>query len=613
MNGADKKRKKPQSEAGAVPDSEASQVQQPNLERRAAYYARADPKSLPSSTPTGVSNVKAATGSNQPESWPGPFATAHAMIQQREDAKKAREDAILAAANGTATSTINLMDMDEFDKFLHTLKWEPSTESRSGAKRYVIPALSDVCVKYLISHFNEIDESTFSLLSTDICAKFAIELCRQRKFSCEVAMQLAIQGSDGIFFPECSSLSDETFLAAMAKVSKTNALQGMLHCTFALTNHTFLTIRLTITIILFLFIEETSSSSASTSSLRTLRLLNCGHGFTDLVGDMVTDKHAAGLEILELTGCYRLNEPALCSLLSACQERLQSLDLSCNSRLGILSLTCITNLSALESLKLDNATPFTSEMLLPLSATGSALINLKYLSLAGLIDLNDAGFSPIIKRFGSQLRSLCVRGCVQLTDESIILVREFCKVLDEIDIGGLVQISTAALLGLLIEGAVQLGDTIVEIPILGSDKVDLDEAESNTSHTTHADSFTGNTNSKSIGQLSKVTMSGLPSSVTDDVIILLCQHSGSLCSLDVGGCSALTSRALSALLLHCSSSLVRLDVSFIRQYSEDSLGVLVDRCIDLKELSVWGCTQLTKRFFDGHRNDLLNIEGRMEA
>ena len=229
MSGADKKRKKAQSEAGDAPDSQASQIQHPNLERRAAYYARADPKSLPSSTPTGLSNVKAAAGSNQPESWPGPFATAHAMIQQREDAKKAREDAILAAANGSATSTINLIDMDEFDKFLHSLKWEPSTESRSGAKRYVIPALSDVCVKFLIAHFQEIDDSTLSLLSTDICSKFAIELCRQRMFTCEVALQLAIQGSDGIFFPECSSLSDETFLAAMAKVSRCNAVQGMIH------------------------------------------------------------------------------------------------------------------------------------------------------------------------------------------------------------------------------------------------------------------------------------------------------------------------------------------------------------------------------------------------
>ena len=328
---------------------------------------------------------------------------------------------------------------------------------------------------------------------------------------------------------------------------------------------------------------------------------------------MVTDKHAARLEILELTGCYRLNEGALCNLLSKCQGGLQSLDLSCNSRLGILSLTSISNLAALESLKLDNATPFTSEMLLPLSATGTALNNLKHLSLAGLIDLNDAGFSPSIKKFGPQLRSLCVRGCVQLTDESIVLTREFCKLLDDLDIGGLVQISTAALLGLLIEGVIQQGETTVEIPILGNSNVDFVVTESKTSSSKRADNVTFDSGSKSIGQLSKVNLSGLPSSVTDDVIIQLCQHSGSLRSLDVGGCSALTSRALSALLLLRSNSLERLDVSFIRQYTEDSLGALVDKSSNLKELSVWGCTQLTKRFFDGHRNDFLNIVGRMEA
>ena len=329
---------------------------------------------------------------------------------------------------------------------------------------------------------------------------------------------------------------------------------------------------------------------------------------------MVTDKHAARLEILELTGCYRLNEGALCSLLSKCQGGLQSLDLSCNSRLGTLSLTSISNLAALESLKLDNATPFTSEMLLPLSATGNALNNLKHLSLAGLIDLNDAGFSPIIKMFGPQLRSLCVRGCVQLTDESIVLTREFCKMLDDLDIGGLVQISTAALLGLLIEGVIQQGETTVEIPILCSSNVDYAVAESKNSSSKLADNDTFvSAGSKSIGQLSRVNLSSLPSSVTDDVIIQLCQHSGSLRSLDVGGCSALTSRALSALLLLRSNSLERLDVSFIRQYTEDSLGALIDKSTNLKELSVWGCTQLTKRFFDGHRNDFLNIVGRMEA
>ena len=219
MTAEDKKRRKTDTKQEVrFGDAESKQNELPNLERRAAHFARADPKSLPSSTPTGSLTVK--KGSNQGESWPGPFATAHAMIQQREDAKKAREDAILAAANGTASAAVNIADMDEYDKFLHVLKWEPSTVSRGGSKRHLIPSLSDLCVKTLVSHFPEIDDQTLELLSTDICAKFAIELCRQRLFSCEVAMQLAIPGSEGIFFPECSNLSDDILVAAMEKVSR---------------------------------------------------------------------------------------------------------------------------------------------------------------------------------------------------------------------------------------------------------------------------------------------------------------------------------------------------------------------------------------------------------
>ena len=54
--------------------------------------------------------------------------------------------------------------------------------------------------------------------------------------------------------------------------------------------------------------------TAPITMLRLLQLRNCGHGFTDQVAITVSEKHAPGLEILELTGCYRLNETALCSL-----------------------------------------------------------------------------------------------------------------------------------------------------------------------------------------------------------------------------------------------------------------------------------------------------------
>jgi hypothetical protein len=227
MSKVEKKRRRTDSKQEVqIDDSE--QQQQPNLERRAAHFARADPKSLPSSTPTGALCVNLNGRDGQKESWPGPFATAHAMIQQREDAKKAREEAILAASNGTSTAVINVADMDEYDKYLNSLQWEPSTKGRNGAKRYVISNLSDICVKTLVSHFHEIDDSTFSMLSTEICSKFAVELCRQRMFSCEVALQLAVPGSERIFYPECSILSDDALVAAMEKVSKSEEQPGIL-------------------------------------------------------------------------------------------------------------------------------------------------------------------------------------------------------------------------------------------------------------------------------------------------------------------------------------------------------------------------------------------------
>ena len=361
------------------------------------------------------------------------------------------------------------------------------------------------------------------------------------------------------------------------------------------------------------------------STLRLLQLRNCGHGFTDQVAVVVSEKHAPGLEMLEITGCYRLNEAALCSLLLQCRLNLKSLDLSCNSRLGVNSLSTIATMSNLTSLKLDHATPLTNVMIAPLAADGTTLSALVNLSLAGLIDLTDDGFGPIIKKFGPQLRQLCVRGCIQLTDASIMLMREECSVLDMLDIGGLGDVTTAALLGLFIEGPVVRGDIILEIPILFDTSMDLDEDKAKKSVSSYAndddENMTGmsstavaadDMSNSSIGRLSKLCLAGLPSSVTDDVVIQLCQLSNKLTSVDLGGCSQLTGRSITALQLLCRELEV-LDISFIRTFTEDSLGSLVDNCPELKKLSLWGCTQLTRRFFDGHRNDSLIIEGRMEA
>ena len=45
-------------------------------------------------------------------------------------------------------------------------------------------------------------------------------------------------------------------------------------------------------------------------------------------------------------------------------------------------------------------------------------------------------------------------------------------------------------------------------------------------------------------------------------------------------------------------------------FSDQPLGALVDRCAALRKLTIWGCSQLTPLFFNGHKNDALEVVGR---
>eukprot|EP01031_Cornospumella_fuschlensis_P044582 gene44582-54518_t len=87
-------------QSGNRPVTDRRMVQQQVAQRRAAHFARADPPqplSLASSTPTGSLRVGAAGEEEKDgvEEWPGPFSTAHSMIQKREAAKRERDQKIL--------------------------------------------------------------------------------------------------------------------------------------------------------------------------------------------------------------------------------------------------------------------------------------------------------------------------------------------------------------------------------------------------------------------------------------------------------------------------------------------------------------------------------------
>ena len=73
---------------------------------------------------------------------------------------------------------------------------------------------------------------------------------------------------------------------------------------------------------------------------------------------------------------------------------------------------------------------------------------------------------------------------------------------------------------------------------------------------------------------------------------------------------ALSDAALLALTKHCADTLRTLDVSWCRGVTDHGVGGLVDACESLEALTLWGCTQLTRTFFDGHSRGALKVVGR---
>jgi hypothetical protein len=96
--------------------------------------------------------------------------------------------------------------------------------------------------------------------------------------------------------------------------------------------------------------------------------------------------------------------------------------------------------------------------------------------------------------------------------------------------------------------------------------------------------------------------------VTDAGIIAVAER-GQLRRLAVGGVPGVGAASAAALARCCGSRLEALDVSFCRGLPEAALGLIVDGCPGLRELRVYGCTQVTDRLVHGHSNDGVTLQG----
>jgi len=491
---------------------------------RAAHFARAQP----SSTPTGLETIRFSNNEDEEEddAWCGPFATANRLLKQRDKAKIDRDNAIAGAVKDDGSDSDPDLGrvLDIYDSHIKSLARSAKDDRPPLQKhRPTLKSLTALCLEKLAIHFEDV--SDLGDLTLEYRAKLAELLSQRRKLCNEAVLVLALEGSRSLFLPECSSVSQDALQAAIHKVAQ---------------------------------------SGTESVGITTLKLYNCGFGFTEKVVEVVVP-HASSIEDLAIVGCYRLGVPAMKNILSA-TSNLQSLDISYNNRIDGTVLAQMQSLTSLTSVRLDFCPNINGEHL---SYLGK-LKSVQYVSIAGINDIRDDHMVPFLREVGRRIKGLNCSGCNQLSDKSLQCLREQCVELRELDISGCLGFSSLGILSLF---------------------VPMDKAQ---------EAF-----SRPLALKSAVLQN--LSQLTDESVIHLAEASGNnlLERIDVSSCDKLSDRSIAALRIHSCQSLQKLDISFVRDVTESLVLDLIRNCFALTHLNIWGCSQIkatSLSFFRGSIN-----------
>ena len=489
---------------------------------RAAHFAR----SQPSSTPTGMQSI---TIDSVQSEWCGPFSTANHLLQQRETVKIARESAL------SANKETNLMneskELDIYDSYLKSLCLTSNRDFQILSKPVgTMKSLVDLCLEVIANNFESVEE--LGELSPLLNSKLAHLLSQRRKLSNEAVTMLAHPGSSSLILPECSSISEDTFVSIIKKCS--NICSGELY----------------------------------PATLKVLQLDNCGHGFTDRTVQTILP-HLVNLEVLHITGCYKLSDTVLQKAIEKIPN-LRHLNISTNSRLGIETLMEVSTLKKLSHINISN-----SFQLKGFDITFLKNLNcLQYLKLANINDLIDSDLEPILSKLGKLLKCLDISGCHKLSDKTLSLIHQNCFELVELDISSLPSITKTGLMELFVNTT--------------------PDGVKRAKHNVNFDS------------LETVRFKNL-TFLDDELFILIAKlNQNKLKHIDISGCGLLSDKSMAALKIHCSSSLLTLDISFIRKVNESVLIALVSSCLYLQNIQIWGCSQInisSLNFYKGSINN----------
>ncbi|KAG9458087.1 hypothetical protein H6P81_002595 [Aristolochia fimbriata] len=263
---------------------------------------------------------------------------------------------------------------------------------------------------------------------------------------------------------------------------------------------------------------------------------------------------------VSLKGACRLTDNGLKSLVNAA-PLLSSINLSQCSLLSSAAISIISDTlgSVLKKLYIDDCQGIDAMSCIP---SLKRLTSLEVLSVARVLNVGDKFIYELVSARGLNIRELGLADCGNLTDTSVKIIAERCPLLHAVDLSNLQKLTDSSLRC--------IADNCRELQIL------------RLRHNAFSD---------------------------EAVAAFLEAGGGSLKELSLNSVKEVANRTAKAIASRCSSTLQILDLSFCRKLKNEALGLIVDTCSSLRLLKLFGCTQVTSTFLDGHSNSFVSIVG----
>ncbi|KAF5748427.1 F-box/LRR-repeat protein 4 [Tripterygium wilfordii] len=298
------------------------------------------------------------------------------------------------------------------------------------------------------------------------------------------------------------------------------------------------------------------------SSLTVLQLDQCGRCLPDYILHATlarSSKNLPALTRLSISGACRLSDVGLGVIVSSAPA-LRSINLNQCSLLTSTSIDTLANSlgSTICELYINDCLSIDAMLILP---GLKKLQHLEVLSVGGIHTVCDDFVREYVIACGHNLKELVLADCTKLTDSSVLAIAENCSKLRALDLVNLCKLSDSTM-GYLASGCQQI-QTLVLCRNGFSDEAVAAFLETAGEH------------------LEELSLNSVRK---------------------VGHNTALS-------LARCSRKLQNLDLSFCRNFTSEAVGLIVDSCLSLRVLKLFGCTQITNVFLDGHSNPDVEIIG----